>query len=150
MLPGVEDLDAFWREELLGDQEVDDLGAKELFQRLERAVAPGNTSPARPRSTPVDSSGAPLASARRKSPGGCGWSSHGAAGACAGAIAAGAAGVWVIAFRLPPFLKDPWKPLGCCSWSEVATGRQPRRPRRACSPATAGFRFGTWQRFTLP
>jgi hypothetical protein len=40
-LPGVEDLDAFPRQELLLDQEIDDLGAEEFFQRLERRVWQG-------------------------------------------------------------------------------------------------------------
>jgi len=35
VFPGVENLHPFGREELLLDQEVDDLGAEEFFQRLE-------------------------------------------------------------------------------------------------------------------
>jgi hypothetical protein len=42
VFPGVEDLDAFGREEFLLDQEVDDLGAEELFQGLERSVWKGD------------------------------------------------------------------------------------------------------------
>ena len=38
VFPGVEDLHPFGREEFLLDQEVDDLGAEEFFQRFERGV----------------------------------------------------------------------------------------------------------------
>ena len=41
VFPGVEDLHPFGREEFLLDQEVDDLGAEEFFQRLERGVGQG-------------------------------------------------------------------------------------------------------------
>jgi hypothetical protein len=41
VFPGVEDLHPFGREEFLLDQEVDDLGAEEFFQGLERGVGQG-------------------------------------------------------------------------------------------------------------
>jgi hypothetical protein len=41
VFPGVQDLDAFRRQEFLPDQEVDDLGAEEFFQRFERGVGQG-------------------------------------------------------------------------------------------------------------
>ena len=41
VFPGVQNLHAFRREELLLDQEIDDLGAEEFFQRLERGVGQG-------------------------------------------------------------------------------------------------------------
>jgi hypothetical protein len=44
VLPRVEHLDAFWREELLSDQEVDDFGAEEFFKRLEGCFRQGEES----------------------------------------------------------------------------------------------------------
>jgi hypothetical protein len=38
VLPGVEDLDAFRREELLLDEQLDDLGAEEFLEWLDRGV----------------------------------------------------------------------------------------------------------------
>ena len=41
VFPGVEDLHPFGRQEFFLDQEVDDLGAEEFFQGLERGVGQG-------------------------------------------------------------------------------------------------------------
>ena len=41
VLPGVEDLDALRRQQLLLDQEVDDFGAEEFFQGFERGFWEG-------------------------------------------------------------------------------------------------------------
>ncbi len=69
VFPGVEHLNAFGREEFLLDQEVDDLGAEEFFQGLERGVGQGMEGVAgcRPEAAGA-ASGEPGASAW-----GCGW-----------------------------------------------------------------------------
>ena len=65
-----------------------------------------------------------------------------------GAATAPAAGHYAWRQRPPP----PSGPLSC--WcvhiGGVARGCQPRRPGRACSPATASFRHRTPQSFILP
>jgi hypothetical protein len=41
VFPGVEDLDALEGQEFLGDQEVDDFGTEEFFERFEGSVRQG-------------------------------------------------------------------------------------------------------------
>jgi hypothetical protein len=41
VFPGVEDLDAFGREEFFFDQEMDDLGAEQFFQGFEGGLGKG-------------------------------------------------------------------------------------------------------------